>query len=404
MKILIIDLDYPLPIHNGRRIRTWNFIKSLAGNHELSLLFIDHLNMVPAENELKKYFKNTWMVSRKTLNILKGTSRLKRIIYSIKEVPWEIWWSFSSKFNKKFQEIILEHKFDFVLCRYIYTAQYLFVNKGIINCKTIVDLDDIETIKKRRFFTTEEFRSMNTYAKIRNLLNYIIFQRYHRKLRMADVCLVCSETDSAYVKKKGWCRNVEVVPNSVDVSSYKTVSDLTKEVLGQKIILFCGLLDYGPNVDGIKWFINSVFPLILLKEKEARLHIVGRSPTQKILAYGNNKSIFVFPDVPSVLPYYEQSSIVVVPIRFAGGTRIKILEAMACRRPVVSTTIGAEGLGVSHQKECLIADSKENFAEKCVELLNDFNQSKSLVEKGFDYLSNNYDNKVVSQKINQIFN
>ena len=107
--------------------------------------------------------------------------------------------------------------------------------------------------------------------------------------------------------------------------------------------------------------------------------------------------------MPSVLPFYENSSLVIVPIRIAGGTRIKILEAFACRRPVISTTIGAEGLDLESNKHCIKEDDPEGFAQACVSLLNDFDTANILTEQGYQFVKEKYDTSIVVKSIRELF-
>jgi glycosyltransferase involved in cell wall biosynthesis len=167
------------------------------------------------------------------------------------------------------------------------------------------------------------------------------------------------------------------------------------------MIFFCGAMDYEPNIDAAIWFTQNIFPKILQKDPTVKLEIVGRQPGPEILELAS-QSVSVHANVPSMAAYYERAGVVIVPIRVAGGTRIKILEAAACRCPVVSTTIGAEGLAVENEKHCLLADDEQAFADDCLRVLNDPKLAQRLGEEIYSLVKNTYDVEVVQKSIREL--
>jgi glycosyltransferase involved in cell wall biosynthesis len=129
-------------------------------------------------------------------------------------------------------------------------------------------------------------------------------------------------------------------------------------------------MDWLPNIDGMRFFVHEVLPSIRQRRPECTLSIVGRTPTEEVIALGrNDPRITVTGTVPDVRPYLWGSRIAVVPLRIGGGTRLKIYEAMAAGIPVVSTTVGAEGLFYRNGQDIRIADTAQDFAEQCLALL-----------------------------------
>lgn len=407
MKILFMNYNNILPVNSGNRIRTWNFINSLLPNNEISFFCCNGKTLSEKEQfELKRYFMNIWFVNKKyNKKNDKFTDRLKNLNYFLRAIPWEIQGIYSAEVEEKFIEIIRNNNFDLIFLRYIFLAQYVFRNIDKIKSKVIIDLDDIETIKIKRLMNSGKFKFNGIYDMYRKFLNYNAFERFHNKLKYIDKCIVCSDKDREYVKSKRWTRNVSVIPNSINVFNYSMVPELEEKILENKIILFCGHLSYNPNVDGIEWFIKEVFPLILHKEPAVKLHIVGLNPKDEILKYSNGKSIFVFPNVSSVVKYYEECSLCIVPIRIAGGTRIKIIEALACKRPVVSTTVGAEGLNLVNKIHYLIQDKPGKFASECIGLLSldNLERTNRLTRAGYEFVIENYDTDKLSTLILKTF-
>lgn len=405
MKILIVEQEIPFPANTGKKIRTLNFINSLIEKHEISFLCSNSDCNQKETGDFIKKFKKTWLVdhSSRCKNDFETANRIKKFILMKNGIPWEIQWSYWKQFNDKFVEVIGRFDFDIIFTRYISQAQYIFRNIKKIKAKCVIDLDDIEIIKDERRNSTRPHRYTHWYEKFRTKYNLYLYDLYHKNLKSVNKCLVCSKEDKEYVENKRWANNVCVIPNSIDFTQYKAVKDFNEQILNNKIILFCGHMGYRPNTEGIEWFKNKVFPLIKKEEPNIKLYIVGRTPNDKILDYHDGKSIFVFKDVPSVLPYYQESSLVIVPIHIGGGTRIKAIEALACKRPVVATTIGIEGLELINNKHCHISDTPEAFASSCIKLLNNYDLASQLVNNGYQF-AEKYDTKNIAELIRDIFN
>ncbi|MDO8210018.1 glycosyltransferase [Conexibacter sp. CPCC 206217] len=159
-----------------------------------------------------------------------------------------------------------------------------------------------------------------------------------------------------------------VVPNGVDLSAFPPAGD---EPDGPPTLLFTGTMNYAPNVEGIRWFADGVWPRIRARHADARLLVVGRDPTPAVIRLGELDGVTVTGSVADVAPYFGDAQLVVVPLLSGGGTRLKIVEAAASRRAIVSTSRGAEGLDVAAGRELLIADAPEEFAAQTLALLGD---------------------------------
>jgi glycosyltransferase involved in cell wall biosynthesis len=155
-------------------------------------------------------------------------------------------------------------------------------------------------------------------------------------------------------------------------------------------LLFLGSLDYMPNDDAILYFCQAILPRLRMKVPRFTLRVVGGGATPQVGNMGRLREVDLAGMVPDVTPEYEKASVVVVPLRAGSGTRIKILEAFSFRKPVVSTTIGAEGLGAIHEQHLLIADTPEQFASACARLLTDAPLRNRLVENAYAFFRTEY--------------
>ncbi len=147
-------------------------------------------------------------------------------------------------------------------------------------------------------------------------------------------------------------------------------------------LVFVGSMDWMPNIDGIRWFLDEVLPRVRATKPDCRVAIVGRNPPSSITAEAKDPLITITGTVADVRPFLWQSAVSIVPLRVGGGTRLKIFEAMAAGTPVVSTTIGAEGLPLKHGETIRIGDTAEAFAAECLDLLNNREARRDLVGAG----------------------
>lgn len=198
-----------------------------------------------------------------------------------------------------------------------------------------------------------------------------------------DRTFVCSDDDAARLAP-----GVQVVPNGVDIEKFSTGSRPRSPE-----IVFTGSLDYRPNIDGLRWFCDSVLPIVHRVVPDAMLQIVGHRPAPEVLAMAQRPGVHLHADVESVTPFLLAARVAVVPLHVGSGTRLKALEAMAARRPLVGTTIGLSGLGLVDGIHARIVDDADAFASAVVEALEGHNvaglvaNARRLVEERFSWSS-----------------
>jgi glycosyltransferase involved in cell wall biosynthesis len=201
-----------------------------------------------------------------------------------------------------------------------------------------------------------------------------------RALETYDQVVVVSEEDAAALPG-----SVVVVPNGVDVETFRP----TPLPPGRRVVLTAALYTR-PNVEGVLWFAEEVWPRVLAAVPDAHLDVVGRRPTTEVGALGSISSIDVHADVETVVPYLQAARVAVVPVRIGTGTRLKALEAMAAGRPVVGTTIGLGGLGVENGRHALVADDADTMAAAVASALTDDGLAARLVDAASDLVDRRF--------------
>lgn len=213
-------------------------------------------------------------------------------------------------------------------------------------------------------------------------------------LQRFSLCLVASEPDRASLESRHPGLAIAVVENAVRTGKTAVMHGGIAPI----DLLMVGSLGYYPNIDAAKFFCREVLPRL----GPARLTILGSKPGPAVAVLGQQKNVTVAADVPDVAPYYAASRVVVVPIRAGGGSRIKILEAFAQGRPVVSTTLGAEGLDVADGRHLLIADRADDFAVAVRRLLNDADLAARLVAAARQLVAERYDLARIATRIESL--
>ena len=212
---------------------------------------------------------------------------------------------------------------------------------------------------------------------------------YERRVSLAAGHIVAvSAADAAAMRELFGVTRVSEIPTGVNLEYFKPPETRPKE---NADLVFVGSMDWLPNIDGLLYFVREVLPLIRRRRPDCSLAIVGRTPPAKIRELQERDPLIrVTGTVPDIRPYLWGSSVSIVPLRIGGGTRLKIYEAMAARIPVVSTTVGVEGLTIHPPQDIRIADLPRDFADRCLELLADAGERRSLAEAASQMVNANF--------------
>jgi len=281
---------------------------------------------------------------------------------------------------------------DLVLWPYI---RELFPNHP----KKIMDRSRVDWL-----FQTEELKTLkvgllNRFLRWENLRKIAKLERaVYRELAGM---IVCGIDDRTFLEERlGDARKVFVLANGFN-EDYFDLEKFPRAPQAEPRLLFCGALDYSPNVDAVDWFADEIWPRIHQAMPEAVWTIIGKSPDARAERWKTVPGVDFIGEVPDVRPFYQSSWLQVVPLRIGGGTRLKIVESLGMGCPVVSTTLGAQGLDLTDQVDLVLADDAASFAEKTVTLLQSEDSRRRLEEKGLATVRQAYRWEQLGQKLNQ---
>ncbi len=272
--------------------------------------------------------------------------------------------------------------YDFINVEFAQMSYYQFPN----STRLVLDEHNIEYDILRRTSVAEQTLGRKLY----NYCNYLKLRHEERAAwRRFDGCTVTSARDQQLLLRDCPNAQTEVVPNAVDINFFRP----SRHRPDPMTILFFGAIHYYPNTDALSFLVRDIMPQIRRRHPNARLVVVGSTSADLVTKFAA-EGVTMTNAVPDVRPYIEQAAVVVSPLRIGGGTRLKILEAMAMGKPVVSTTIGAEGIDVTHGKDLLLADTASDFADEVGRLLDGpelaahiGNDARQLIETTYDWRS-----------------
>ena len=381
MKILFLSRWFPWPTTNGSKLRIYNLLRGLADHHEITLLsFADHPSANPKSPELINICKQVQVVGWKPYQPGSQKARLG----FMSAIPRSIYDTFSLEMGQRIQALISEDSIDFVIASGIETACYCEYFRGIPALFEEVEI----AVPYERFINAPTL-----LHRIRSGLTWAKHKRYLRQILSAyQACTVVSEKEKVLLSTAlPDYKSIHVIPNCVQLSDYHNNDEPQPDTL-----IFTGSFQYNVNYEGIKWFLSKVFPKILLKAPETKLTITGDHMNRPVIP---NMNVTLTGFVEDVHPMIARAWVSLVPILEGGGTRLKILEAMALRTPVVSTRKGAEGLDVQDGVDILIADEPENFAEMVVRLLKEPELHHRLAENAYKLVATKYNWSVVIPRV-----
>jgi glycosyltransferase involved in cell wall biosynthesis len=399
MKILWVKADKLLPVQNGGNIRTFHVLRYLSSRHELT--FCSYYGGSPDreyECELQRQLPGSVAIctgKRELSGVARG---LDYLLHLGAEPPYAVSRFSHSAVRTKIHSWYREQKFDVAVCDFLDAA----VNfPGRLNLPSVLFQHNVEAEIWRRHAAT----AGNPAKKMMYGIEFRKMLRYERaEVRKFHHVIAVSENDRALMMRWVDADRITVVPTGVDLTQYRPKSNfsVSKGSESSPLITFVGAMDWEPNVDGLEFFCGEVWPSIKTEIPDARFRIVGRNPDRRVQKWAaNDTSIEVTGRVPSVVEHLRESSAVIVPLRIGGGTRLKIYEAMATGRAVVSTTVGAEGLDVHHGRDIILADDAHSFAQAVIMLLRDA-QLRQRYENAAAATAARYDWPAIGERFSEV--
>jgi len=381
-KILVLSSRIPYPLVGGDRNRIYHMSKILATKYEVDLLAINENRTKREElSTLDQVFSNLILFNF-SLMVLKGNAFKKLFSRKPIQVAGYHFKTIQRWINKHFKE------YDLIYANHIRTAEYA----RRLPCKKVLDFHDAismnykDALKRARGFWKAFY-----FIEDKRLLPYEL-----EVLQDFDKYFITSQADKDYLlANASMSADIEVIPMGVNDKALKRDQNVKEE----NWLAFLGKMNYYPNEDAAIFFANEVFPLLRNKDKSLKFVVIGAHPTRRVQALRKIQGVEVTGFVDDPYKYLEKAKVVVAPMRFGAGVQNKILEAMALRRPVVTTSKGARGIVGEDGKHFVVIDDPQEMANKILELLNDNEKRKVIGENARALIEERYTWDAVGRKL-----
>lgn len=378
MRLLILAPQLPWPPNQGTALRNLNLIRVLAARHQVHLVCFGDpsadrgpladwgvdVTLVPAPPP-RPFLRRLWeLPTQPTPDLLRrlASPAMDRCLAGLAE-------TLAGQVDVLQVEGIEMAPFGLALREQLARGQR--PEQGDRTPRLVYDAHNAEWILQDRAWRADLRRGpAGLPGVLYSLVQTAKLRRYERRLlRAADAVVSVSAADAAVLRALAPGVDPVVVPNGVDTETYQPDPAVAAD---PDLVVFTGKMDFRPNIDGMAWFGEAVWPLARAMRPTLRLEIVGRDPVPRVRALASTTTgITVTGAVPDVRPFIARAGIVVVPLRVGGGTRLKVLEAMAAGKAIVATRLGAEGLDLVDGREAVLADEPEAMARAIVALAGD---------------------------------
>jgi len=399
MQILWIShfLLFPETGYGGLQ-RSRNLLKVLSKYHDIHLVCYYRNNdkifvpdIEPAINDLKYYCKNVYIIPHELNNAQKVFLLLKSVVT---RTPYSANIYGSRQLLNKIQVLISDHSIDLIHSDTIGMIEPI-LNR--INRLKVLTHHDVESHKMHRRYDNEG----NRLKRIFFLQEYKALRRYEKKYcTRYDSNIAVSEMDKIRLKEIDGRINVNVIQNGVDCEyfQYHPRDETSRE------LIFTGALDYYPNVKAMLYFCGKIWPILKSRYPELKLTIIGKNPPSQLQSIAKDDNyINMLGYVEDIRPHIKRAKVFICPIMEGGGTRIKILDAFSQGIPVVSTTVGAEGLSLEKGKHILLADTVAEFVEAVTELMENEELSKNMGLSARKFVEENYSYDMIGKKMASVY-
>lgn len=383
MRIFVLLPRFPYPLEKGDKLRAFNQIKYLSKKHEIHLCALN--DNIPKPDYLKAL--QPFCKSIEVIRISKITMAWNIFKALFNGKPLQVGYFYNCRAKKKIHKLISEIKPDHIYCQLLRVAEYV---KGIDIPKTLDYQDVFSKGVERRMQTSKSYLKPILKMEYKRLLKYerLVFDRFDHKT-------IISIPDRKHIPHPNK-EEIEIVLNGVDFDFFKPMG-IEKEYE----LVFIGNMGYPPNINASKYLANEILPLVHKIKPEVRLTLAGASPHPDVLALKNDK-IHVTGWMEDIRESYAKADIFIAPMQIGTGLQNKLLEAMAMKIPCITSSLANKALEAKHEKEILVGDSAQDFADFVLRLLNEKEFANEIAKNSFEFVHKNYDWDSATKKLEDL--
>ena len=395
MRILWLKTEVLHPVDKGGKIRTYNMLKELKREHHVTYLTLDD-GAASAEDKknASEYCHELVCLPHARREKFTPGFYYELLLNLISPYAYAIKKYESRAMRREIVERDRQGAFDLLVCDFLAPAVNV---PGSLTMSAVLFQHNVEAMIWKRHYEVQTNPAKKAYLHGQ----WQKMRRFEREMcRRFDSVIAVSAEDREQMKNEYGAEAVFDVPTGVDVEFFRPSGKVKPRAHS---LVFTGSMDWLPNDDAIRYFMREIMPLLKSKVPEVTLTVVGRNPAPALVDLSKeDPSLIITGRVDDVRPYMEDAAAYIVPLRIGGGTRLKIFEAMAMEKPLVSTTVGAEGLPLTSGVELLLADEPEAFADAVVRVLTDQDYAAALGQRAAAVVRGNYGWRQVTERFMSI--
>ncbi len=420
-RLLFLTPQVPYPPHQGTTIRNYNLLANLAGDYEIHLLCFQNSADNPPDNSPLPHFCSVIESAPAPAPRSPFNRAVKTFVSPSPDMGLRL---ASETLQARLGMLLERYRYDVVQIEGIEMAPYgLWLVQHplwryarekanlpdipIGRPRLVFDDHNAEYVLQQRAWETDRRKPARWPAAAYSLVQFNKLRRYERQIcQQADRVIAVSDADRQALLRLDPSLNITVIPNGVDLdyyAAYNRQSDPQAPDYGPNALVFTGKMDFRPNVDAVTWFAHEVLPAIRREVGDAHFVIVGKEPHPRVQELARLPGVTVTGFVPDIRAHIAAAAVYAVPLRMGGGTRLKVLEAMAMRSAMVSTRLGCEGFQLTDGEEVLFADDAATFARSVVELLRDPERRARLGAAGRQFVQEHYGWQAIVPRLKAVY-
>ncbi|MCR4828201.1 MAG: glycosyltransferase [Bacteroidales bacterium] len=389
MKILVILPRFPYPLEKGDKLRAYHQVRVLSQQNDVYLFVISHEAVSASQRkEMEQYCKDICIVrlSKFEAAVRAGASLL--VGQSLQVGYW-----YTSRALRAYKTFEAKVSPDVVYAQMVRTLRYA----ATARCPKVLDYQDALSMNADR-------RAQKSTGPMRWLMEYerdkLVQIEMHALQRMDALTIISAPDRNSILsqsRRQGVKGEIQLLENGVDLDFFAP-----QEIQKQHDIVFCGNMQYAPNVDAAQYLVQDIMPRVWAQNPNVKVVLAGATPTAKVQRLAEDKRVVVTGSVPDIRPYYAQSRLFVAPMRIGSGLQNKLLEAMSMGVPCVTTTLANDALGARHGQQLLIGDNATELADNILHLLDDAELCQRLVSDASRFVSDRYSWQAAGQRLENI--
>ena len=403
LNIAVLDEELPFPLTSGKRIRTFNLLSRLAKRHRVTILCHrnpDHIEALAAEEAFRTHNIETIVVER-AVPSKSGPGFYARLAGNLlSPLPYSVATHTSPALAHAVRQFADTNAVDVWHCEWTPYAQVLRTALGdeLNDTPWTVMAHNVESLIWKRYLEAESNPVRRWYVR----KQWQKFQRFEQwAYSAASRAIAVSPDDAKLMHDEFGATRTDVVENGVDVGYFQPQHDVDRD---PSRLLFLGSLDWRPNLDGVTILLDEIFPKVRQQMPTATLSLVGRRPPEWLKERAaNTPGVRVFADVPDVRPFLATCGMLVVPLRIGGGSRLKILEALAMQTPVISTRVGAEGLTLTPNRDLIVTETPHEMPDRILEAISNPEEFQETAEHGRRRVLARYSWEPLTDKLDHVW-